>query len=363
MLCLLGLNSLAGELPDLIFFSDFETPFKRVFISGHSLTDNPYANYLQTIAEEKGVDYNWNQQIGIGSPIRVRTSGMSLPDPDPNNNDWAGYSSGKNRDTFDMNVIDELANPQTLGVNEVYDTLIITERHDIIGTIIYEYTTSLLRHYHNRLLAGKPDGQTYLYHSWWYMDFNDIQEWLDHETLVVKSWECVAEKVNLTLADDGLPRAVHNLPAGLALVKLVEEILDDQVPGFTGTDAEKMDQLFDDNVHLNTEGAFFLSAVSYASLLNSSPEGIAIPAAINPATGQALLAIAWDVVTTYQSNFTAPTMNECRVAHETEICSSFWNIHDEPERIPFCQSWANNSSFAYNPFNWPDPDLIVWPDP
>jgi len=363
MFCIASAHSWAGGSSDLIFSSGFELQSKRVFVSGHSLMDNPYADYLQIISEGKGVDYNWNQQIGIGSPIRIRTSGNNLPDPDPNNNDWSGYSKGKNRDTVDMNVITELANPTTLGPNEVYDTLIITERHDIIDTIIFEYTTSLLRHYHDRLLDGNPKGETFLYHSWWYMDFNDIQEWIDHETLAVKSWECVAEKVNLTLANDGLPRAVDNVPASWALVNLVEKILDDQVPGFTGTDTNKMDLLFNDNVHLNTEGIFFMSAVSYASLLKSSPEGISVPAEIDANTGQALLQIAWEVVSAYQNDFTAPTMSECRNIHETQICSSYWNIHDDPSRIAFCQSWASNNSFAYNPFNWPDPDLIVWPDP
>ncbi len=363
LLCFVSSSALSGGAADLIYSGGFESHFKRVFISGHSLVDNPYADYLASTAEGKGVDYAWNQQIGIGSPIRVRTSGVNLPDPDPINNDWSGYSNGKNRDTFDMDVIAELANPMTLGPNEVYDSLIITERHDIIDTIIFEYTTSLLHHYHKRLLAGNPLGQSHLYHSWWFMDFNNIQEWIDHETLVVKSWECVAEKVNLTLEHEGLPRAINNIPAGLALATLVQRILDDQVPGFSGTDTEKMDQLFNDNVHLNIEGVFFMSAVSYASLLGNTPEGIDIPIEIVDSTGQALLQIAWEVVSQYQASFTAPTMTECRNLHETQICSSYWNIHDQPSSIAFCQLWSTNNSFAYNPFNWPDPELIIWPDP
>lgn len=361
--CIGSFHACAGDPSDLIFYSDFETQSKRVFLSGHSLMDNPYADYLQSISENKGVDYNWNQQNGIGSPIRVRTSGNNLPDPNPINNDWSGYSRGKNRDSFDMNVIDELANPVTLGVNEVYDTLVITERHDIIGVIIYEYTTSLLRHYHDRLLTGNPNGQTYFYQSWWFMDFNNIQEWIDHTKLELKSYECVTEKVNLTLAADGLPRAMHNVPAGMALARLVEEILAGNVPGFTGSDTNKMDQLFHDDVHLNAEGIFYMAAVSYASLMKGSPEGTAIPVEIDNNTGQALLQIAWEAVSEYDANFTAPTMNECRSLHETQICSSYWNMHDDPSRIAFCESWATNNSFAYNPFNWPDQNLFVWPDP
>ncbi|MCF6289183.1 MAG: hypothetical protein L3J53_08130, partial [Proteobacteria bacterium] len=93
-------NSFAGS--DDIFMNGFEvfipiTTNKNIFISGHSLIDNPFAEFLEGISTDKGITYNWNQQIGIGSPIRVRTSGNSSP---PNN--WQGYNTGKNRDSFDM---------------------------------------------------------------------------------------------------------------------------------------------------------------------------------------------------------------------------------------------------------------------
>lgn len=349
----------AGGMPDLIFKANFELTSKRVFLSGHSLMDNPYADYLQYIAENKGVDYNWNQQNGIGSPIRVRTSGDTLPDT----NIWDGYLRGKNRDTVDMNVINELANPVTIGPAELYDSLIITERHDILGTIMYEYTNSLLYHYHNRLLTGNPAGKTYLYHSWWYMDFDNIQEWVDHQKIEVKVYECVAEKVNLTLENQSLPRALENIPAALALANLVERILNDEVPGFSGTDFEKMDLLFNDNVHLNNEAIFYMAAVSYASLVNNSPEGIIIPAEIAIDTGFSLLQIAWQSVNEYNANFVAPTMGQCRNIIETGVCSSYYNLHNQPENIAFCQDWITDDSFLYNPFKWPDPNLIIWPDP
>ncbi|HFC30721.1 MAG TPA: hypothetical protein ENJ44_06745, partial [Oceanospirillales bacterium] len=71
---------------DIIFKNSFESISKNVFISGHSLMDNPLAEDIATMAQAHGVNYNWNQQIGIGSPIRVRTSGNASP---PNN--WQGY--------------------------------------------------------------------------------------------------------------------------------------------------------------------------------------------------------------------------------------------------------------------------------
>jgi hypothetical protein len=262
-----------------------------------------------------------------------------------------------------MNVITELANPATLGPGEVYDSLVITERHDILDTIMWEYSNSLLRHYHNRLLTGNPIAKTYFYHSWWFMDFNNIQAWVDHQAIEVKAYECIAEKVNLTLESDELPRAIENIPAALALANLVENILNDQVPGFIGTDAEKMDLLFNDNVHLNPVAVFYISAVTYASILKSSPEGLTIPAEIAPDTGNVLLQIAWQSVSDYQSNFTAPTMSQCRNIIESELCSSYFTLHNRIESISFCQDWITDNNFLDNPFHWPDPNLIVWPDP
>ena len=262
-----------------------------------------------------------------------------------------------------MNVINELANPTTIGVGEVYDSLVITERHDILDTSMWEYSNSLLHHYHNRLLTGNPAAITYLYHSWWSMDFDNIQEWIDHQVLEVKAYECVAEKVNLTLENEGKPRAIENIPTALALADLVTRILKDKVPGFSGTDVEKMDLLFNDNVHLNTEAIFYMAAVSYASLIKSSPEGIIIPPEIATDTGIALLLIAWQSVSDYQANFIAPTMSQCRNIIETQLCSSYFNIHDRADQIPFCQDWITDNNFLYNPFHWPDPNLIVWPDP
>jgi hypothetical protein len=359
ILGMFSFNSSTAGMADLIFKADFEVPNKRVFISGHSLMDNPYADYLQYIADNKSVDYNWNQQIGIGSPIRVRSSGDQMPDA----NLWTGYLRGKNRNTVDMNVISELANPTTLGVGELYDSLIITERHDILDTSMWELSNSLLRHFHNRALTGNPAAKTYLYHSWWNMDFNNIQEWIDHQALEVKAYECVAEKVNLTLENDSLPRAVENIPTALALANLVESILNDEVPGFIGTDIEKMDLLFNDNVHLNTEAIFFMAAVTYASLLGNSPEGITIPAEIATDTGIALLQIAWQSVSDYNASFSAPTMSQCRTFIEDQLCTSYFNIHDRPDQISFCQAWITDNNFLYNPFHWPDPNLITWPDP
>ena len=348
----------------MIFSDSFEETTaqpaqKNVFISGHSLMDNPYAEYLEALSMNKGTTFNWNQQIGIGSPIRTRTSGSSSP---PNN--WLGYHEGKNRDTSNMDIISELISPTTIGAGNLYDTLLITERHDLLDTIYWEYTNSLLRHYHDRLRSGNPNGETLLYHSWLDIDPSDPQEWIDHEALMLNAWECVAEKVNLTLENDGLAKSISVIPAGWALTNLVTRILNDEVAGFTGTDLAKIDQLFDDNVHLNVEGIFYMAAVSFVSLYGTSPVGATIPTEINAATGNDLLQIAWENVNSYRQNYQVKSMMQCRQIIETQVCDSYYNFTDRTGEINACKAWVNNStSWEYNPFNWPDPDLVTWPAP
>lgn len=351
-------NSSLAQQWDVVYKSDFD-PFKNnAFISGHSLMDNPYPDYLQLISESLDVAYQWNQQNGIGSPIRVRTSGNQMP---PNN--WAGYHIGKNRDTFDMDVIAELASPATIGTNEIYDALLITERHDIMDVIRWENTNSLLHHYHNRLLSGNAQGETFFYHSWLDIDPNEPQDWIGFETLMLNAWECVADKVNLILADEGKTQAINVIPAGWALANLLQHIFDDEVPGFTGTDMEKIDDLFNDTVHLNVEGIYYVAAVSFAIVNKRSPEGADLPAEISHTTGTVLQQLAWQYAQQYLANYRPKTMNTCSQIMSDQICSRYFNFTNRPEQVQSCIDWMSDTGFTPNPFKWPDPNLITWPDP
>lgn len=343
---------------DVVMASDFEVPTNYFFVTGHSLTDNPFADFVGEIGDSLGFQGSWNQQIGIGSPVRVRTSGNQMPP-----NAWSGYHVGKNRDTFDMDVIAELANPATIGAGQLYESLLLTERHDILDVIRWEMTNSLIRHYHNRLLAGNPVGETYLYQSWLDIDENNPQDWIGFESDMRVVWECVANKINLTLEADGLPPAVNVVPAGWALTDLLQRILNDEVPGFTGTDQQKVDALFNDNVHLNEPGIYYVAAFSFAMLTKSSPEGGYIPASIATNMGTAMQQIAWQNAQIYRAQYRPVGMGQCRSELVGELCSRYFTFQNRPEQIQSCQDWMNNTGFSYNPFNWPDPDLLVWPDP
>lgn len=334
----------------------------RIFVSGHSLTDNPLADFVGEIAESLGNDYNYNQQIGIGSPIRVRTLGNSW-----NNLDYPGYKTGKNRDGNDMDVVAELLNPQTLGPGERYDTLVITERHDILSTIQWEDTAGLLRHYHDRLIDGNPGGETLLYHSWLDINKNAPEQWITHEKNALVAWECVAAKVNLTLEADGRPDRVVPLPVGAALVHLVERVLADEVAGISGPTNQRLNLLFNDNVHLTPLGVYYAALVTYSAVYRSSPVGAAVPQGVAPEPAADMQQIAWDFVRDYYTSpeFGPRTMEECREFIAGQVCASFWTLLGQPNNISGCQNNFSNADpqNSGNPFRWPDPGYTPWPPP
>ncbi|RKG62472.1 hypothetical protein D7X30_04070 [Corallococcus sp. AB011P] len=330
----------------------------RVFFSGHSLLDNPMPDHFDDIARSRGKDFNWNQQIVIGSPLRARTWGSG---------NWQGYRSGKNRVGDSMNVIQELLSPQTLGAGEKYDTLLVTERHDILGPVQWEDTIGQLRHFHDRMVAGNPQSVTYFYHTWLDINKSDPSQWIEYETNARVAWECVSSKVNLTLQADGRPARVVSLPGSAALVHLVERVIANEVPGISGSTSQKLNVLFSDNVHLTSLGSYYMASVHHAAVFRQSPEGAQVPSGQNAATVQALQRIAWDFVSAYyaQPGAGERTMEDCRTRVPRDVCPGFWTMLGRPENIEGCQRFFGNATVSQggNPFVWPDPYWQPLPAP
>jgi hypothetical protein len=330
----------------------------RIFFSGHSLLDNPMPDYVESIAKSQGKDLLWNQQNIIGSPLRVRTWG---------NGNWEGYSQGKNRAGNNMNVVQELLSPQTLGQGEEYDTLLITERHDILGTIEWENTIGYLRHYHDRLIEGNPGGVTYFYHTWLDIDKANPTQWINYEKNALVAWECVSSKVNLTLQAEGRTDRVVTLPGGAALVDLVERIVANQVSGLSGTTSQQLDMIFSDNVHLTSLGTYYLAAVHHASVFRDSPVGAAGPPDANAETVQELQRIAWNFVNAYYARPDpgTRTMADCRTRISQDVCPGFWALRGQTGNTAGCQRYFSNASPGPggNPFVWPDPNWQPLPPP
>jgi hypothetical protein len=311
-------------------------PRARVFFSGHSLLDNPLPDWVELIATSRGQTLGWEEQIVLGSPIRVRTKGN-----DPELPEFAGYRLGKRKNGGQLDVLAELASPTELAAGETYERLVITERNDLLGTIQWEDTAGYLRHFHDRLVEKNAQAGTLLYQCWPDIDKAEAEAWLAYVERELFVWECVAERVNQTLAGEGRHDRVGIVPGGLALAGLVKRALAGEVPGIDGTRAQRLDTIFGDEVHLEPVGVYLLAAVHYAALFGASPVGAAGPPSVSAAALPVLQQLAWDTVSNYRSRARhPPSLAECGTRVANEICPAYYRLRGKPEKVAGCKSWA-----------------------
>ncbi len=346
-----------AEEPDMMVMNPGMTPVNRarVVFSGHSLTDASVPT-VRRLAMEHGMDFESIYQSVPGSPISFRTLGNR--DMPPN---WEGYTFGT---PGGLDLVQEFRNPTQLTPGDRYDTVIITDRHDLLGVVQWESTVPLLRHYHDRLRESTPDGKTYLYHSWLDIDKGEPQTWIDYEKNALVAWECVATKANLTLAEDGLPQHIKTVATGWALAHMVEEALAGNIPNLTGTPQEILDQIFSDNVHMAPSGQLFVGAFTHASVFGHDPSQTSIPAGIDPVMGRALLELARDLARDYHARPEqgVQQMSTCRTHIPATMCTPFWTyFSDRPEQVSACETYFGSESSS--PFRWPHADRRIWPDP
>lgn len=314
----------------------------RIFFSGHSLTDNPLPEDVAAIAQSLGTSARWNQQNIPGSPIAARTRGSG---------GWSGYSAGKNREGQGMNVVEELRRPRTLG-GERYDTLVITERHDLVGPLIFEDSVRVLRHVHERLIEGNPQATTYFYESWLDVsDKNDPRAWITYERAASPAWQCMATRINRSLAAEGRSDRIRSLPAGAALADLVERATQGEgLPGITASSVKgTVDRLFEDNVHLTRMGSYYMALVSYATIYGRSPVGAWAPSGVSKEQAASLQNVAWRHVSSNQDKLQSNNLGQCRALMQASFCGTFWRFRGHPQHAPGCVSHFGRAD-TENPF-------------
>jgi hypothetical protein len=317
----------------------------NVLFSGHSLLDNPIPDWVEAIARAKGDALGWEQQIIIGSPLRVRTRGN-----DTSATGYPGYALGKNKRGENRNLLAELAAPSALDGGR-YDTLLVTERHDPLNTVQWENSAGYLRHYHDRLLEHEPSARTYFYQCWPDIDKTAPAAWIAYQRTELTLWECIASKVNLSLDAAGKPARVRVIPGAVALAELVDRAYAGSVPGL-GSGAAALDAIFTDDVHLAAPGAYLIAAVHYASVFGKSPVGAHASPSLSPDTAEAIEKIAWSVISTHVDGSTR-SMEACRSAIADVVCPAYYAIRALSAPGAGCSAFAGSAS----PFVFPDPAL------
>jgi hypothetical protein len=316
------------------------------FISGHSLTDNPYADYLVHITISFGVKSEYNQQIVIGSPLRVRTRGNTS-----NSTDFTGYQLGKNREGSGMDILNELKSHNTIQ-SQQYDYLIITERHDLVSAVIWERTDSYLRHYRDQFMT-KNEGRVYFFVPWLgRKSLKDIHSWITYEESAFKAWECVVSKVNHDLAREQ-SSPVYIIPSNVALVELVNRLLSDSVMEELGnrSDFDRLTLLFSDDVHLTKIGVYYIALVTYASIFDSSPQGAWFPKEISKKMALYLQNVAWEFVSNKAASIPGLNLTRCGALFAESFCNIYSNYVEKVQHTQSCRSHfsrQNKSSLFYS---------------
>jgi hypothetical protein len=315
------------------------------FISGHSLTDNPYADYLVQITNSLGIKSEYNQQIVIGSPIRVRTRGN-----DPNSKDFLGYQLGKNREGSGMEILNELRNRNTVQSHQ-YNYFIITERHDLVNVAIWEGTDRYLRHYYDQFMM-KNNGRVYFFTSWLgRKKLRDINSWIAYEESALKAWECVISKVNHDLIREQ-SSPVYIIPANIALVELVKRLLSGSFSEELAaqSDFDRLTLLFSDDVHLTKLGIYYIALVTYALVFDSSPDGAWFPKEISKKIALYLQNIAWKFASAKGANIPNLNLTSCGSLFADSFCNIYWDYNKEIQHIQSCRNHfihQNKSSLFY----------------
>jgi hypothetical protein len=286
----------------------------RFFISGHSLSDNPLAEYLSAVSASGGYRTSWNQQINIGAPIVGRTRG------DYNNPVWwLGYKSGKNNGRHDMDVVAELkANP--------YDFLIIVEGHHTVKTLRWNDTVRYLRHFHERLVDGNPKATTYFYEPWeGIKDMSNPRPWVALEREATKIWGCVPTRINRSLEHEGRSDRVKSLPIAAGLADLVDRVTTQEVKGISGPNiAATMKRLFSDDVHITRFGYYYVALLNYIGITGRKPDGVWKPDFMSPEVAATLQEIAWSFYEKRKAEYRPLTLPQCIKFMTDSFCDA-WN--------------------------------------
>ena len=261
---------------------------QRLFYSGHSLLDDPLPGDVAAIAASLGTPLQWSRQHLEGSSIRERNAALD--------------------------VLAEWRAPRVVQ-GGMYDTLIVTEQHTLVGNLVWNDSVRELRRVHERFIASNARGQTWFYASWLNLDNrDDPRRWITYERAASQVWQCLATRINTSLAAEGRPDRIAFLPAGALLAALVERAT--QGPVIAGVSAVSpratIERLFRDDVHLSPLGSFFMSSLVYATLYGRSPAGAAVAEGIDDTAARALQSVAWDLVQQERTQRETLSLDACR---------------------------------------------------
>jgi hypothetical protein len=268
---------------------------RKVFVSGHSLTDLPFPDYLAEIAAAAGSVLLWDMQNLTGSSIRQRLYG-----------EGPAFVSASHTEENPSGVTTNRRLSIASGGND-YDVMIITEQHRLLDSLMWQDTIHSLKAYHDRFIAANPTGRTHFFAPWISLsDRTNPSQWINYEKEALPIWQCIVAQVNQDIAAQGRTDRIQFIPTSWALASLIDHLASNaDVPGFQGLDTPaKIDAIFSDDVHLSRLGAYYVAAISFSAIYPDSLRPIRSQS-LAPDQADALHAFA----TTFMDDYRATSLS------------------------------------------------------
>jgi len=280
---------------------------RRVFISGHSLTDRPIPDMVAAMAAAAGDPIVWQRQHIGGSTIRQRSSGIAGTPP------GSGFSAGVDKDGQPIDVLAAFAGRTDDG-RPAFDMLIITERHRVLDVLAHEDTANRLAAFQDRFIAANPNGVTWFYAPWADIaDKEHPQSFVSYERAASPIWRCAVEQANAQRDGSGHADRIRFIPAALALAELVGDLAHrTDVPGFEGLSTRaRVETLFSDNVHVTPLGAYFAALITFGVALGGDVANAWQPTELDPARSATLRRFAAGFLARWRAEDATPSPAAC----------------------------------------------------
>ena len=222
-----------------------EGPLSAYFM-GHSLFGRDMPVILAQLA---GAGYSYDFQLGWGAELQAHWGDTEL----------AGVEEVKEHPRY--------REAHEAVESGEYDALVLTEKITISVTNEYHDSWHYLALWAEKAAAANPDIRLYVMETW--IEIADEDAWLAHvEADLSASWE--RDFIDRALATGKIDRPVYIIPGGQVMARFVRTArARGGVDGITG-----LADLFRDNVHFNTTGAYLMALTHYAVLYGRSPVGL-----------------------------------------------------------------------------------------
>ncbi len=226
--------------------------------------------------------------------------------------------------------------------------LILTEAIPLENHVSWSETSAYAAEFASLAESANPDVHIYVQETWHSLKSGTGQTveydkkadvpWRQRLEDDLPVWEGIVAAIEAKLVSE--TAQVSLIPAGQAMALLYDEIQDGNVQGVSS-----IDTFFDDDIHLNDQGHYFVAMVQYATLTGRSPVGL--PAAFKNRFGASystpiearakdLQEIAWAATQAYtEASAVSIETQEPKAANGHEVVAAdALQVRDFPDAVP-----------------------------